>query len=431
MSQYIGARYVPKFEGTYDNTQAYENMVVVDNGMGTSYISKVPVPAGTPLTDTNYWALYGASNGAIINLQNQIGDLTSLTTSDQSDLVHAINEVDAEIDNYIDNNDVINRPTLFVGDSYGDESGEFIDTTISMLNMTNAVNLAVSGEGFTSGRNGNGFLEQITGYAGDKTAIKAIYVCGGLNDSTGSAALSANIDAFSAYVGANYPNAKLYLAYVGTARDNSVNIGGRYLAYRELAKSVYASKPAFNYVDLSGYLAVSNNNISADDIHPSASGTTALAIALAKWIRNGFINKVIQPQTAVTFTPSAPCNAILPMYYKIDGDIFTLMTQTNPYFRFNQSATIGSTPVKVGTFTNLFFNRKLEFNGLMRFDKFNNKTFQDVLCHVEFADDGVYIAALQINSAGTGYESYVADASDSVVYFVGTPELIADADGII
>ena len=72
MSQYIGARYVPKFMGTYDNTQAYENMVVVDNGLGTSYISKVPVPAGTPLTDTDYWALYGTSNGAIINLQNQI-----------------------------------------------------------------------------------------------------------------------------------------------------------------------------------------------------------------------------------------------------------------------------------------------------------------------------------------------------------------------
>ena len=46
--QYVGARYVPKFMGTYDNTQAYENMCVVDNGLGTSYISKKPTPAGTP-----------------------------------------------------------------------------------------------------------------------------------------------------------------------------------------------------------------------------------------------------------------------------------------------------------------------------------------------------------------------------------------------
>lgn len=73
--QYIGSRYVPKFMGTYDATQAYEVLCVVDNGLGTSYISRVPTPAGTPLTDTNYWAVYGASSGAIINLQNQINEL--------------------------------------------------------------------------------------------------------------------------------------------------------------------------------------------------------------------------------------------------------------------------------------------------------------------------------------------------------------------
>ena len=73
--KYVGARYVPKFLGTYDNTQVYEALSVVDNGLGTSYISTKTTPAGTPLTNTTYWAIYGASNGAIINLQNQINDL--------------------------------------------------------------------------------------------------------------------------------------------------------------------------------------------------------------------------------------------------------------------------------------------------------------------------------------------------------------------
>lgn len=75
--KYVGARYVPKFMGTYDATQSYENMCVVDNGLGTSYISQKPVPAGTPLTDSSYWALYGASSGAIINLQNQIDTINN------------------------------------------------------------------------------------------------------------------------------------------------------------------------------------------------------------------------------------------------------------------------------------------------------------------------------------------------------------------
>lgn len=72
---YIGARYVPRFSGTYDATQIYEALDVVDNGTGTSYIAKKTVPAGTPFTDTEYWFVYGAASGAIINLQNQINAL--------------------------------------------------------------------------------------------------------------------------------------------------------------------------------------------------------------------------------------------------------------------------------------------------------------------------------------------------------------------
>ena len=66
--EYIGARYIPKFMGTYDNTQQYENLCVVDNGMGTSYISKKIVPAGTSLTDTEYWAIYGAGIKTFLEL---------------------------------------------------------------------------------------------------------------------------------------------------------------------------------------------------------------------------------------------------------------------------------------------------------------------------------------------------------------------------
>lgn len=72
---YVGARYVPRFTGLYDVTQSYEALDVVDNGSGTSYIAKKPTPAGTPLTNTDYWFLYGSTNGAIINLQQQINDM--------------------------------------------------------------------------------------------------------------------------------------------------------------------------------------------------------------------------------------------------------------------------------------------------------------------------------------------------------------------
>ena len=74
MRQYIGARYTPKFMGTYDPTQAYEALSVVDNGSGTSYICQEALDPGIPLTDPK-WHLYGASSGAIVNLQQQINDM--------------------------------------------------------------------------------------------------------------------------------------------------------------------------------------------------------------------------------------------------------------------------------------------------------------------------------------------------------------------
>lgn len=73
--KYVGARYMPKFVGTHDPSTAYEALSVVDNGMGTSYVSNKPVPVNTPLSDTEYWIVYGTSSGAILNLQNQIDEI--------------------------------------------------------------------------------------------------------------------------------------------------------------------------------------------------------------------------------------------------------------------------------------------------------------------------------------------------------------------
>ena len=128
MGQYVGARYVPKFMGLYNATQAYEALCVVDNGMGTSYITKVSTPAGTPLTDTDYYAVYGASSGAIINLQNQIGDLTDLNTTAQDSLVNAINEVDADIQALTNNLPLVNVMNYgAVGDGVADDYNAFND----------------------------------------------------------------------------------------------------------------------------------------------------------------------------------------------------------------------------------------------------------------------------------------------------------------
>lgn len=82
MDRYVGARYMPKFmQAPHDPTQSYEALSVVDNGMGTSYVSNIPVPVGIPLSDTHYWAIYGVSSGAILNLQQQVNQLKDIAVT--------------------------------------------------------------------------------------------------------------------------------------------------------------------------------------------------------------------------------------------------------------------------------------------------------------------------------------------------------------
>lgn len=62
--QYIGARYVPIFDGEWDNTKEYEPLVIVSN-LGNSYTSRTYVPAGVDISNTKYWALTGNYNAQI------------------------------------------------------------------------------------------------------------------------------------------------------------------------------------------------------------------------------------------------------------------------------------------------------------------------------------------------------------------------------
>ena len=58
MAKYIGKRIVPKHASYWDKTKAYEMLCVVYNQAdGNSYISRREVPAGTDITQTEYWAL--------------------------------------------------------------------------------------------------------------------------------------------------------------------------------------------------------------------------------------------------------------------------------------------------------------------------------------------------------------------------------------
>ena len=58
MSEYIGNRIVPRHDGVWDKAKEYEPLTIVyEESTGDSYMSRKPVPAGTLLSQEEYWAM--------------------------------------------------------------------------------------------------------------------------------------------------------------------------------------------------------------------------------------------------------------------------------------------------------------------------------------------------------------------------------------
>ena len=153
---------MPKFVGTYDNTQAYEALSVVDNGSGTSYVANQPVPAGTPLTNTTYWAVYGSTNGEILNLQQQIDDMKDPNVS--GSLQDQINDNSSDIL-------ALTNYTAKVYDTIADMQADTAPAVGTLVKTKGYYNIDDGGDAFyVISDTASGFYETI----GDKYAIMAI-----------------------------------------------------------------------------------------------------------------------------------------------------------------------------------------------------------------------------------------------------------------
>lgn len=74
---YVGARYVPIYDGEWSSSKKYEPLVVVQYH-GNSYTSKTYVPAGVNPTNENYWAQSGNYNAQVEEYRREVRELTTL-----------------------------------------------------------------------------------------------------------------------------------------------------------------------------------------------------------------------------------------------------------------------------------------------------------------------------------------------------------------
>jgi len=319
--QYIGARYVPRFLGTWNNTTQYEALDVVDNGSGTSYIARKTVPAGTPLNNTGFWFVYGASSGAIIDLQsrmgtaeNDINGIDALLGNDAlitpaSTITAAVNQLSQKSTHKYTHSRVI-----FLSDSYGSrETGgnvKYLTAVANALGCYQHNEFQAGGIGFTN-HSGNGtFLGLLQQNAGNVTIdadkVDEIVVLGGTNDHDEAPAdILAAVTAFINYCNTTYPNALVSIGFVGAPRLSSDRLV-------EAAKTANIYKLCMtrksrylwgleSVLHLSTYLE-------SDQVHPNNAGVDALVAATCGAMSSGYW------RTDYAITPSWTFNTSQTMY---------------------------------------------------------------------------------------------------------------------
>ena len=287
--QYIGARYVPRFLGNYSITTIYDALDVVDDGLGTSYIAKKTVPAGTPLTDREFWALYGSSSGAIINLQNQIDTL------------------DGEVD--VIKNKIADPVVMMISDSYcvyTDSAGKRINEVFTDLTGIPCDVLYQSGAGFNNGV----FDTLINGFSGDPTIYNTIvFVCGANDELATETDVITGMANTAALIRAKFTNVKnIYVMGCGLwfkYGDGHTTITRRSIPAKYKLGCIQNN---FGYITNSEYIMRNTDMLNADHLHPSPTGIHEIAKKLAEFFRSGGFN--VDYELYVSLTPTGSTTPI-------------------------------------------------------------------------------------------------------------------------
>ena len=328
--QYIGARYVPRFTGLHDNTQIYEALDVVDNGSGTSYIARKTVPAGTPLTNTDYWFVYGASSGAIYDLQTRMDEAENDIDAAESAIQNLQNSRSFEMGS---------RKFLFLADSY-DAVADFVDTIAADLHCASSVKRTQAGACFVRHDSFSqySYLNILTNLnplsASDLATITDIVIFASVNDApTDDAELRTAMSDLNTYFRTNMPMLqRVYLLSIGWASNNASmqeKITTNLIRY-----GAFSGRFGWKYIDCTRVMRMCRWNSETDGYHPTTDAAPYLAQACSNAILTGSCSwrvrglnyrfDITYPAGFGTTTPIRPSDNVMLMVAGCDqaGNIF-------------------------------------------------------------------------------------------------------------
>lgn len=236
------------------------------------------------------------------------------------DIESDITAINANIDNIEDNIDEVEatisnneiKPTIFIGDSYAaitTYTDTWVERLASLLGLTENVNYWKSAQG-GAGFIGNNLefktlLQNLDATITNKSQIKRIVVAGGLNDGIHGqsvAQLTGKINEFITYAKTNYPNAELYLAFIGwsSAADpanREHTLDAAYMAYANSGRFGFKFLDGTQYV-MHNYTLFGDYDDTGDTSHPNNDGMTYLAQAIYNALTVGYASNTFPARSA-------------------------------------------------------------------------------------------------------------------------------------
>lgn len=430
VTQYIGARYVPKFYtnslGTSEwtpNTQ-YEPLIIV-TWNGNSYTSKNPVPAsiGSPDTAPEYWASTGIYNQQVEEYRQDVIEYKAETDA-------AIADVKESLFTFK------NRRLLFVGDSYAlgwTASGtvsRFPDLVAASLGLSSSQYSlhAYGGAGFINSSGGHTYLDILNeSDMSDPDTVTDVIVVGGYNDISlqqSPGGIRAAISAFIARSKVLYPNATVRIGFVGITPLTD----RKYKASLTLKDYQYGANQ-YGGAYMSGIENCLHNYswFTADKIHPNDDGQHEIARAVVNVLMSGSADIYI-PYSGFTITNEAGISANWSnMTATVNNGTTFVTSRYRIDITYSTPADLGqaegSSRHKVATVTNgLVVGCELPINliPVAMVIKMHNAPYYTAAGYLMFFEGAIYISIFRTAEDGSGWFNFNAVDKVMIAPFEGS-----------
>lgn len=302
---------------------------------------------------------------------------------------------------------VLNKKYILISDSYGVVTPE--NQTPWTFRFKEKLGLTDE-NCFINANNGAGFAYESTGTQktfletlqdlestiNNKNDITHIIVCGGHNDySVETQTIRNKIGEFVGYVKTTYPNAKVYIGYVGI-NTNGISLMDARFVYSQCGdQGAYYLNGTENAMAHTAYIA-------SDGFHPNDIGSASIALAVVNAIETGYAT-VTQytgvKQASVVDGGSSAGNLLFYQYQA--GNILKLNSNNGQIVHFGVSKTL-----KVDGTDNLLFECVNEplISGAdplympIHISTYNGTTFSDVIpATLVYKDKKFYLKIVKFN----------------------------------